>query len=162
MRAQLPQQDLACVRVGMPASVTPVGLDRSFAGSVWQVSPVIDPQTRQGEVRIAIPYDPAIRPGGFAEAEISAGATTAPLLPQSAVLSDDKGNYVYIVNGKNEVERRDDQDRRGRRRGRDDRRGPDGQRSGRAVGRAVPQPRAEGPPEAPGRALSAIGRARVA
>ena len=48
-----------------------------------------------------------MRPGGFAEARITAGTTTAPLLPQSAVLSDDKGNYVYIVNGKNEVERRD-------------------------------------------------------
>ena len=34
------------------------------------------------------------------------GTTTAPLLPQSAVLSDDKGNYVYIINGKHEVERR--------------------------------------------------------
>jgi len=106
MRAQVPQQDIALVRVGLPASVTPIGLDRSFAGSVWQVSPVIDPQSRQGEVRIAIPYDRAIRPGGFAEARIGAGATTAPMLPQSAVLSDEKGNYVYIVNGKNEVERR--------------------------------------------------------
>ena len=106
MRAQVPQQDIALVRAGMPASVTPIGLDRSFTGSVWQVSPVIDPQSRQGEVRIAIPYDPAIRPGGFAEARIGAGATTAPLLPQSAVLSDSKGNYVYVVNGKNEVERR--------------------------------------------------------
>ena len=46
------------------------------------------------------------RPGGFAEARISAGATTAPLLPQSAVLSDNDGNYVYIVNAKNEAERR--------------------------------------------------------
>ena len=107
MRAQVPQQDIALVRAGMPASVTPIGLDRSFAGSVWQVSPVIDPQSRQGEVRIAIPYDPAIRPGGFAEARIGAGATTAPMLPQSAVLSDEKGNYVYIVNARNEVERRD-------------------------------------------------------
>ncbi|HEU5286192.1 MAG TPA: efflux RND transporter periplasmic adaptor subunit [Sphingomicrobium sp.] len=107
MRAQIPQQDIAFVRAGMPASVTPIGLDRSFSGSVWQVSPVIDPQSRQGEVRIAIPYDPAIRPGGFAEARIGAGGTTAPLLPQSAVLSDEKGNYVYIVNSKNEVERRD-------------------------------------------------------
>lgn len=107
MRAQLAQQDLALVRSGMTASVTPVGMDRSFRGSVWQVSPVIDPQSRQGEVRIAIPYDPAIRPGGFAEARITAGATTAPLLPQSAVLSDDRGNYVYVVNAKNEVERRD-------------------------------------------------------
>ena len=107
MRAQLAQQDLAFVRVGMAASVTPIGMDRSFAGSVWQVLPVIDPQSRQGEVRIAIPYDPAVRPGGFAEARITAGGTTAPLLPQSAVLSDDRGNYVYVVNAKNEVERRD-------------------------------------------------------
>jgi RND family efflux transporter MFP subunit len=107
MRAQLPQQDLLVVRPGMAASVTPVGSDRSFSGSVWQVAPVIDPQTRQGEVRIGIPYDPAIRPGGFAEARIASGATTAPLLPQSAVLSDEKGNYVYIVNANNVVERRD-------------------------------------------------------
>lgn len=106
MRAQMSQQDLAFVRTGMTASVTPIGGDRSFPGQVWQVAPVIDPQSRQGEVRIAVPYDPAIRPGGFAEAKIEAGGTMAPLLPQSAVLSDEKGNYVYIVNGKNEVERR--------------------------------------------------------
>jgi len=74
---------------------------------VWQVAPVIDPQSRLGDVRIAIPYTPAVKPGGFAEARITAGGTTAPVLPQSAILSDDKGNYVYIINGKNGVERRD-------------------------------------------------------
>jgi RND family efflux transporter MFP subunit len=106
MRAQLSQQDLAAVHVGMAASVTPVGSERSFNGSVWQVAPVIDPQSRLGEVRISIPYVPAIRPGGFAEAKISSGTTTAPLLPQSAVLSDHKVNYVYIIDAKNQVERR--------------------------------------------------------
>jgi len=106
MHAQLSQQDLPFIRQGMPASVTPTGTDRSFVGQVWLVAPMIDPTSRQGEVRITIPYDPAIRPGGFAEAKIEAGATTAPLLPQSAVLSDDRGNYVYIINTKNEVERR--------------------------------------------------------
>jgi RND family efflux transporter MFP subunit len=106
MRAQLSQQDLAQVHVGMTATITPVGSDRSFAGQVWQVAPVIDPQSRLGDVRISVPYDPSMRPGGFAEARIAAGTTAAPLLPQSAVLSDDKGNYVYIINGKNEVERR--------------------------------------------------------
>ena len=107
MRAQLAQQDLVQVHVGIPATVTPVGSDRSFTGTVWQVAPVIDPQSRLGDVRISVPYDPAMRPGGFAEAKITAGMTTAPMLPQSAVLSDDKGNFVYIVNSKNEVERRD-------------------------------------------------------
>ena len=106
MRAQMSQQDLALMRVGLPASVTPLGSDRSFAGSVWQVAPVIDPVSRQGEVKVAIPYDPTIRPGGFGEARIAAGTATAPLLPQSAVLSDEKGNYVYVINGKNLVERR--------------------------------------------------------
>jgi RND family efflux transporter MFP subunit len=106
MRAQLSQQDLALIHVGMPAQVTPVGSDRTFTGHVWQVAPVIDPQSRLGDVRIAVPFDPAMRPGGFAEARITAGQTSAPLLPQSAVLSDEQGNYVYIINGKNEVERR--------------------------------------------------------
>lgn len=106
MRAALSQQDLAAIRVGMPASVTPIGSTSSITGQVWQVAPVIDPQSRQGEVRIAIPYSAGIRPGGFAEARISAGATTAPLLPQSAVLSDNDGTYVYVVNSKNEAERR--------------------------------------------------------
>ena len=107
MQAQMSQQDLALVRVGMPAQVTPVGSNRNFSGSVWQVAPVIDAQSRLGAVRIAVPYVPAMRPGGFAEARITAGTTTAPMLPQSAVLSDDRGNYVYIVNSKNVVERRD-------------------------------------------------------
>ena len=106
MRAQLSQQDLANVHVGMPATVTPVGSQAGIAGTVWQVAPVIDPQSRLGDVRIAIPYTPDVKPGGFAEARVTAGAITAPMLPQSAVLSDDGGNYVYIVNAKNEVERR--------------------------------------------------------
>jgi len=106
MRAQLSQQDLANVHVGMPAQVTPVGADHSFTGNVWQVAPVIDPQSRLGDVRVAVPYAPAMRPGGYAQVKISSGTTAAPLLPQSAVLSDDKGNYVYIANAKNEIERR--------------------------------------------------------
>ncbi|MBB3763098.1 RND family efflux transporter MFP subunit [Sphingomicrobium lutaoense] len=107
LRARLSQQDLTGLSVGLPATVIPTGTDRRIQGRIWQISPIIDPQSRQGEVRIAIPYDRAIRPGGFAEALIESGVTNAPLLPQSAVLADARGNYVYIVNGDNEVERRD-------------------------------------------------------
>ena len=107
MRAQLSQQDLQYIHAGMPATITPVGSQQGFSGTVWQVAPVIDPTSRLGQVRISVLYNPAIRPGGFADAKISAGATTAPLLPQSAVLSDDKGNYVYVIGPDNKVERRD-------------------------------------------------------
>lgn len=107
MRAQLSEADLANVRTGSAAQVVPVGDTRVFKGQVWQVAPVIDPQTRQGIARIALNYDPALRPGGFASARIGAGASTAPLLPESAVLSDDKGSYVYLVDAQNKVVRRD-------------------------------------------------------
>ncbi|WP_337846051.1 efflux RND transporter periplasmic adaptor subunit [Sphingomonas sp.] len=106
LRAQLAEADLQRIPVGARAEVTPVGMDRTFSGEVWQVSPVIDPQTRQGIARIALSFDRALRPGGFASARITAGGAVAPLLPQSAIQSDAKGNYVYILNAKDEAERR--------------------------------------------------------
>ncbi|MBY9063345.1 efflux RND transporter periplasmic adaptor subunit [Sphingomonas yunnanensis] len=107
MRAQLAENDLQGVRVGSAAQVTPVGDTRSFAGRVWQIAPVIDTQTRQGIARIQLSYDPALRPGGFASATITAGAESEPSLPQSALLSDDRGNYVYIVDAEDRAQRRD-------------------------------------------------------
>ena len=68
LHAKLADQDLARISVGSPAEVTPVGVSRSFSGKVWQISPVIDPETRQGVVRISLAFDPALRPGGFAAA----------------------------------------------------------------------------------------------
>ncbi|HUD92189.1 efflux RND transporter periplasmic adaptor subunit [Sphingobium sp.] len=107
MQAQVSEADLATLRAGNGATVTPIGGKQGFAGRVWQVSPVIDPQTRQGIARIAVPYNVAIRPGGFASAMITSGSGNAPLLPESAVQNDAKGSYVYIVNAKGQVERRD-------------------------------------------------------
>jgi RND family efflux transporter MFP subunit len=107
LRARLSQEDLARVSVGTPAIVTPIGSAETFAGEVWQVAPVIDPQTRQGDARVALPYAKALRPGGFASVEMRVGMVTAPLLPESAVQSDDRGNYVYVVDSANKVARRD-------------------------------------------------------
>ncbi|MGA1799935.1 efflux RND transporter periplasmic adaptor subunit [Sphingomonas sp. 4RDLI-65] len=106
MRAQLSEADLAGIHAGSRAQIVPVGSTQRFAGEVWQVSPVIDPQTRQGIARIAVAYDPALRPGGFAAATIVGGATQAPLLPDSALQSDEKGSFVYIVGAGDKVERR--------------------------------------------------------
>lgn len=106
LRALLSDADMSAINVGVPAEVTPTGTDRHFQGQVWQVSPVIDPQTRQGIVRVALPYDPALRPGGFASANIRSGTSQAPLLPQSAIQSDDKGNYVYAVDASDKVVRK--------------------------------------------------------
>jgi HlyD family secretion protein len=106
MRAQMAEGDLARLSIGRPAKVTPVGTSNTFNGQIWQLSPVIDPQTRQGMARIALAYNPALRPGGFASAKITSQQVEAPLLPESAVLSDNQGAYVFIVDAKNKVVRR--------------------------------------------------------
>lgn len=104
--AQLSEADLAQLSVGVPVTVRPVGTAAEITGRVWEISPIIDAQNRQGVARIAIPYSKLVRPGGFASAEIRAGAVSAPVLPESAVLSDQEGSYVYIVGNDNKVARR--------------------------------------------------------
>ena len=103
---RLPQTDLAQLGVGVPAAVTPVGSSTTYSGRVWQVSPTVDPQTRQGVARVLVPYNRELRPGGFAAVQIQAGSVTAPLLPESAILTDDNGTYVMVVDEKNLVQRR--------------------------------------------------------
>lgn len=106
LKAQLGESDLAALSPGVSAEVVPVGGEKAFVGQVWQIAPVIDPASRQGTARIALVYAPGLRPGGFATATIKSGTLVAPVLPESAILSDLKGSYVFVVGKDNKVERR--------------------------------------------------------
>jgi multidrug efflux pump subunit AcrA (membrane-fusion protein) len=56
--------------------------------------------------RVSLTPDPNLRPGAFARAEVTVSDAERAVLPQTAVLNDEKGSYVLIVNGQNKVERR--------------------------------------------------------
>jgi RND family efflux transporter MFP subunit len=105
--AELGETELAQLSIGATAAVTPVGTDKSFACQVWQISPIINEQDRQGTARCAMSYAPELRPGGFASAEINSGTVVAPLLPESAIQNDEKGPFVFIADSDNKVVRRD-------------------------------------------------------
>jgi RND family efflux transporter MFP subunit len=107
LKALLGETELAKLAPGVTATVVPVGTDKEFVGQVWQVAPVIDPATRQGIARIALAYASELRPGGFATVTLRSGTVVAPMLPESAILSDGKGSYVYVVGRDNKVARRD-------------------------------------------------------
>lgn len=104
--AQLSEDQLAKLSVGTSATVIPTGSEQRFSGQVWQLAPTIDQTTRQGTARIALPFNPALRPGGFATAKINSGSFTATVLPESAVLADSKGSFVYVVGSDNKATRR--------------------------------------------------------
>ncbi len=103
LRAQLSESDLANLSVGVRTEVIPVGTDKVFSGQVWQVSPMIDAQSRQGIAKIALGYDRALRPGGFASAKIISGSSEAIILPESAVQQDNDGDFVFTVGKDNKV-----------------------------------------------------------
>ena len=106
LRARVGEAELQQLSVGVVAEISPVGSSERYSGQIWQIEPTVDEQSRQGVARVALSYAPGLRPGGFATAVIRSGTTVAPLLPESAVLSDQNGSYVYIVDKANTVQRR--------------------------------------------------------
>jgi HlyD family secretion protein len=106
MRGQIAEQDLAVLKTGQQAAVYITGLSKPFEGKVRLLGAVIDPTTRLGEIRVALKPDPVLRPGAFARGSVMVNKAERPVLPQTAVMSDSAGTYVYIVNDKSRVERR--------------------------------------------------------
>jgi HlyD family secretion protein len=82
------------------------GLAQSFEGRVRLLGAIIDPQTRLGEIRITLKPDPALRPGAFARGTVMVAQAMRPVVPQTSVLTDSRGSYVYVVNAGNHAERR--------------------------------------------------------
>jgi HlyD family secretion protein len=106
LRGQVAEQDLPLLKVGQAVSVRLTGISQPYEGHVRLLGAVIDPQTRLGTVRVSLSPDPNLRPGAFARADVTISRAERVVLPQTAVLSDDKGSFVFIVNAQNKVERR--------------------------------------------------------
>ncbi|TXG84514.1 MAG: efflux RND transporter periplasmic adaptor subunit [Sphingomonadales bacterium] len=107
MRGQVAEQDLPSLRIGQGARVSITGSNREFAGKVWQLGAVINPETRLGAVRISLSPDPLLRPGAFAQAAIQADSVQRPIVPLSAVQADGGQSYVFVVGPENKIKRQD-------------------------------------------------------
>jgi HlyD family secretion protein len=106
LRGQVAEQDLPLLQVGQLVDVRLTGTSHIYQGHVRLLPAVIDPQTRLGMARVSLTPDPNLRPGAFARAEVTVSNAERAVLPQTAVLNDEKGSYVLIVNAQNKVERR--------------------------------------------------------
>jgi HlyD family secretion protein len=106
LRGQVSEQDLPLLKAGQSVNVQLTGTTRIYEGHVRLLGAVIDPQTRMGMVRVTLAPDPNLRPGAFARADVTVSNADRAVLPQTAVLTDDKGSYVLIVNAQHKIERR--------------------------------------------------------
>lgn len=106
LRGQVAEQDMPHVKLGQKVSVHVTGVSRSFEGEIWQIGAIIEPTTRLGSVRVALKPDPDLRPGAFARAVLSVDHNSQIIVPQTAVLSDNAGSYVYVLDAANKVVRK--------------------------------------------------------
>lgn len=106
LRGQVAEQDLPVLKVGQTVQVRLTGSSKIYPGRIRLLGAIIDPATRLGTAKISLTPDTNLRPGAFARAEVTVSDAERSVLPQTAVLNDDKGSYVLIVNAQDKVERR--------------------------------------------------------
>lgn len=95
-RAEVAASELAKLKPGQVAQVTPVG-GEPIEGRLRVVSPAVDLQTRNGLVYVDLPPGGAVRAGMFARGEFEVGTGRAMTLPHSAVLQRDGHAYVMRI-----------------------------------------------------------------
>lgn len=98
----VPEKAFTRIRPGQSVRVKVDALDgREFDGTVSRISPVIDPDTRTGEVEIILGAEDVLKPGMFARVSLSLGERDAPSLPREAVFRlEGTGEWIcYVVSG---------------------------------------------------------------
>jgi len=105
LEAEVPQDSLAKLALGMPASIDLPG-DEHTKGKVRLISSEVDKTTRLGKVRIALAPDANARIGAFASGSVEIGRRVAIGVPAAAVIQSASGSSIAVVNdGKVEVSR---------------------------------------------------------
>jgi HlyD family secretion protein len=102
LEAQVAEADLPGVKPGDAVQVTlPDGAQ--VTGSVRLVYPAVDPQTKLGKVRVALPVRADLRPGGFGRATFTGLQRTVKAVPETAIRYEADGASVMVVGADNRV-----------------------------------------------------------
>jgi HlyD family secretion protein len=102
--AELTDAQLALIHEGGAVQVA-LADGQVLQGKVRFISPRIDETTNLGRARVALPFNKALRPGGFAQANFSATASGILAVPASAIRYEAGGPAVMLVDEQNRVRR---------------------------------------------------------
>jgi Cu(I)/Ag(I) efflux system membrane fusion protein len=108
--ADVPERDLAGVRVGQPVTVRLRSAPgRTFPGKVGVIYPQVNPDTRATRVRIELPNaDGALLPDMYAEVEIATGmGKPVVAVPDDAVIDTGARQVVLLDRGEGRFEPRE-------------------------------------------------------
>ncbi len=97
LEADVPEQFIARLAVGMPAEIHAPGIDAAIAGKVRLVSEEIDKASRTGKVRIALAPASAARVGAFASGQVTIATSDGLGVPSTAVQRDADSARLLVV-----------------------------------------------------------------
>jgi RND family efflux transporter MFP subunit len=100
MEVNLPEKSMGEIKPGQVVRVTNYTLPKdTIMGSVTQLSPAIDPETRSYKGLILV-NNPSLklRPGMYVKGEIVvASAANTIVIPKEIIVSKQRGNSVFVV-----------------------------------------------------------------
>jgi len=105
---QLPEKNLAKVMVNQNVRILNYALpDDTLTGQISQISPAINPDTRNFKgVLTILNSDLKLRPGSYVKAEIiTARKDSTIVIPKNIILSRQRGRTVYIIDQSTAMER---------------------------------------------------------
>ena len=102
-RAEVPGDRLALIEPGMRAELQRPGDGTTVKGTVRQLAPTVDLQTRNALVYVDLPKDAGLTAGQFATGRFELGRQPVLSLPESAIVLRDGHSYVMTIDDKNIV-----------------------------------------------------------
>lgn len=105
LHVQVPETQLPQVQPGDSVRITSdADAKIRVQGTVREISPTIDPQTRMATVKVDLPSEDALRPGMFLRSTITTNSVSGLTIPAAAVLPQpDGGAIVYKLAADNTV-----------------------------------------------------------
>lgn len=100
LEASVPEEHLADLSVGQPATVQVAGLAEPRTGRLALIRPDVDPATRTARVRVTLPNaDGRLRPDQWATVEIDVAGGEHLAVPESAVIYTGPRRLVFVDTG---------------------------------------------------------------
>jgi RND family efflux transporter MFP subunit len=95
--ADVPEAVIGFVKIGdaLPVRIGPVNV----TGTVSEMTPVADPQSRTFLVKLDLPQTPGLRTGQFGRASIPINTTNVLRVPASAVIQRGQMELAFVVKG---------------------------------------------------------------
>lgn len=97
--SNIPEQLLSRITLGDTFTVKIPSIDKQLVGTVSELAPTADPQSRTALMKLTIPVSEGLRPGQFSRVYLKQPGPTTLTIPSSAIFKAGQLDRVFTVEG---------------------------------------------------------------